>query len=129
MVNIGQLHPVLQEKLSTVIIKAAQQNVRVQAIQGWRDLSTQLHLFEQGLSAAKGFDGPHTKIVNGLPCACAFDFGCFDNNGNYIKDGTHPNYMLVGTIAKEQGLVWGGDFKHTKEPDWDHCELPNWKEI
>lgn len=126
MVNISQLDLKLQGLLHVVIIKAGQQGIRVTAIQGWRDIATQLHLFEQGLSAAKGFDGPHTRIVNGLPCSAAFDFACFDDNGNYIKDGSHPNYTKVGAIAKEEGLVWGGDWR---KPDPDHCELPNWSTV
>jgi hypothetical protein len=124
MINVAQLDRDLQSKMHTVIILCGQAGFRILPIQGWRDLKTQAALYEQGLSAAKGFDGPHTQIDNGIPCSKAFDFACFDGMGNYIKDGTHPDYKKAGLIAKAQGLVWGGDWEH---PDWDHIELPNWR--
>lgn len=51
----------------------------------------------------------------------ALDVAIFQEDGSPITDGSQPEYTLFGSIAKELGLTWGGDFTTFK--DYDHVQL------
>jgi peptidoglycan L-alanyl-D-glutamate endopeptidase CwlK len=84
------------------------------AINYWyRDSDTQAKLVNSG--ASQTMKSLHLK-------ALAVDFLLFDEEDNYITDGDHAYYKLLGKRAKELGLVWGGDWTFN---DAGHVE---WKD-
>jgi len=50
----------------------------------------------------------------------AYDVGVFSTTGKYIDDG--PQYSTLGTIGKNLGLEWGGDWKNIV--DRPHFQYP-----
>lgn len=93
--------------------------------QTWRSAAYQQHLFNIGASEIPAGKSLHEfTLPDGTPAAKAFDWALFDEDGNYIEDGTDDWYADFAAIGKQHGLRWGGDYKHAK-PDWDHLELPS----
>lgn len=95
----------------------------VKIIQGWRDPAYQDQLHVQGISPLTGAQSQHCCMEGAKPASRAFDFGVFDGENGYVTNGQDPRYILAGEVAKNLGLVYGGDFVHPG-PDWDHIELP-----
>ncbi len=125
--NIHDLCPELLTKYRQWLIECHAVPLAVKAIVTWRSGVDQDAAQAAGLSKACAGQSPHNCIdTAGLPSSRAFDFAVFDEDGNYIKDGTDWRYTKAGEIAKSLGLVWGGDFVHAK-PDYDHIEIFNWK--
>lgn len=92
----------------------------------WRDADAQGAAYDQGLSHAKAGESPHNCcLADGTPAARGFDFAIFFN-GAYITDGTDSRYEQAGQIAKDLGLAWGGSWHN---PDYDHVEISNWREV
>lgn len=90
----------------------------------WRGQDEQNEAKAKGLSNAAWGSSPHNHVDGtGMPCSLAFDFACF-SDGQYLTDGTDYHYSHAGDIAKQLGMVWGGDWHH---PDFDHIEVPDWQ--
>lgn len=63
---------------------------------------------------------------------CAFDFAILNEDGKItwntkadLNEDDEPDYPQAGRIAKEVGLIWGGDFKAadgTPRKDMTHCQ-------
>ena len=123
--NIQDLCPELQIAYGELVKKCSNVGITIKAITTWRDGDEQNAAKACGLSNAGAGQSPHNYVnPNGVLCALAFDFGVFDGP-TYITDGKDNRYTQVGAIAKDMGLVWGGDWHH---PDYDHVELLNWKQ-
>lgn len=90
----------------------------------WRSNADQEAAYNAGLSKCKAGEGKHNCMIDGKPASRAFDFAVFDEDGNYITDGTDDWYADFGAIAVKNGLNWGGNWTGGFK-DWDHCELPN----
>ena len=114
-----ELQPLAQQFLD-----ACNSLFKTRIVVTWRDPATQNQCKSEGLSNAGAGQSPHNCTLDGEPASKAFDFAIFDDSV-YIKDGKDPRYAKAGEIAKSLGLVWGGDWNH---PDYDHCELVNWKQ-
>lgn len=100
--------------------------LRVELIVSWRDPEDQDKAHAEGLSNATAGQSPHNFCdTEGNPASKAFDFGIFEDNGEYVTDGLDRRYKQAGDIAEGLGLVWGGSWVH---PDYDHIELANWKD-
>lgn len=93
----------------------------------YRSAEDQNKAHAAGLSNASAGSSPHNCIgPNGQPAARAFDFACYDKNGNYVTNGLDPMYTAAGKFAETLGLFWAGRWKH---PDYDHIQLKDWKTL
>lgn len=125
--NIADLCPELLTKYREWLIECHAVPIAVKAIVTWRSDIDQNAAKADGLSNAAAGQSPHNCIDgHGLPSSRAFDFAVFDEDAQYITDGTDPRYTKAGEIAESLGLVWGGRWKH---PDYDHIELKNWRNV
>lgn len=114
--TIGDLHPDLQPLAEAFLQRVPNSKI----IQGFRNQSYQDQLHFQGISPLTGSTSLHCFTIDGKPASKAFDFGLFEDDGSYIKDGTDPRYAEAGQVAITLGLRWGGDFTN---PDFDHIQL------
>lgn len=123
--NINDLCPPLLILYREWLMQCIAAGLAVKVIVTWRSPSDQNIAKAKGLSNASAGESPHNCYnADGSMGSKAFDFACFDENGNYITNGADPRYTQAGEIGKSIGLVWGGDWHH---PDYDHLELSNWK--
>lgn len=124
--DINDLCPELQTIYREWQMQCAHAGIGARAIVTWRSSADQDKAKADGLSNAGAGKSPHNCCdVDGDPASKAFDFGVFEQNGDYVTNGSDPRYARAGTIGKDLGLVWGGDFKSFHDPD--HLEMPNWK--
>lgn len=125
--NISDLCPELQEIYRQWLDKCHDAGLAVKAIVTWRSSFEQDAAKANGLSNASAGDSPHNCCnPDGSANSKAFDFGVFNPDASYVKDGTDGRYKQAGEIGKDLGLVWGGDWH---KPDYDHLELANWKTV
>lgn len=123
--DIADLCPELQAIYWEWLRRCHLAGLRVRAVVTWRADVDQNIAKAKGLSNAGADESPHNCCLpDGTPASKAFDFGVFDENAAYIRDGEHPDYRAAGQIGKECGLDWGGDWHH---PDYDHLQMKNWK--
>lgn len=93
--------------------------VKVRPVYTFRDAEFQDHLYAQGrtelgkiVTNARGGDSLHQW-------RCAVDFGIW-LNGNITYEA--PYYEILGGVAREQGITWGGDWDADRQKDkndWD----------
>ena len=58
------------------------------------------------------------------------DFGVFAPDGTYITRGQDARYEQAGQIGVDLGCVWGLNARDGWcEPDADHIEEGNWKDL
>lgn len=122
--NLNDLCPELQTiavKCLNDYVSAFPDRRAAKIIVTWRSAADQQAAYDAGLSNCKPGEGKHNCTVDGKPASRAFDFAVFDEDGNYITDGTDDYYADFGVIAVKNGLVWGGNWTGWK--DYDHCEL------
>lgn len=123
--NINDLCPELQVIYREWIAQCHAANLAVKVIQTWRSPIDQDTAKAQGLSNASAGQSPHNCCnPDGSPGSKAFDWACFDENAQYITEGTDSRYTQSAQIGKSLGLVWGGDWENFK--DYDHLEMANW---
>ena len=124
---ITDLCPALQAIYAQWLENCKAAGLQVGAIVTWRSAADQNKAKECGLSNAAAGQSPHNCCdADGNPAARAFDFGVFEG-AVYITDGEDARYGQAAQIAKDLGLVWGGDWISLK--DYDHLELANWKTL
>jgi len=119
-----QLQPIALKCLSDWVAQYPERKP-VKILVTWRSNTDQQAAYNAGLSKCKAGEGKHNCMdVNGKPASRAFDFAVFDEDGNYITDGTDDWYTDFGIIAVANGLHWGGNWTGGFK-DYDHCELPD----
>ncbi len=118
--SLTDLDPRLQPLCQQVLDDYTALGRKIVVTETWRDPKREDMLHARGITAATGATCKHCTTIDGKPASQAFDFALFNENGDYIADGTHPWYADAGQIAQNHGLKWGGDFTH---PDWDHIEM------
>lgn len=132
--DLSFLDPRLQPLCKEWMDQCVKAGLAVSVTYTWRSPDEQNALFAKGRDDAgniidkkavvtnlRGTRSEHCCMLDGKPASKAFDFAIY-KNGVYITDGTAPEYKQAGQIAKDLGLVWGGDFVHPR-PDYDHIEL------
>lgn len=123
--DIADLCPDLQLIYQNWLDKCHAQGLKAKAIVTWRSAADQDAAKANGLSNANAGQSPHNCVtIDGEPFSKAFDFACFDENAQYITNGTDDRYRQAGEIGESLGLEWGGRWN---KPDWDHLQLTNWK--
>lgn len=124
--NLNDLDPILQPLANKFLESCQAAGLECRIVVTFRDPTSQNKACAAGLSAASAGQSPHNCVsAQGLPSSRAFDFALFSGD-MYITDGTDHRYSQAGKIAENLGLTWGGSWKH---PDYDHCELMDWKNI
>lgn len=124
--NLNDLCPELRAIAIQWLAECTAAGLIVKIIVTWRSSADQDAAHAQGLSNAAAGDSPHNCCDDmGAPASRAFDFGIFTSGGVYVADGTDARYHEAAGIAKNLGLVWGGDWLH---PDWDHLEMADWRD-
>lgn len=83
-----------------------------------RDADKAAQVAAGGFSRADFGESPHHYKP-----ALAFDVFPVLPNGDVSKDSTH--YAVIGQVAHEHGLEWGGDW------GWDfaHVQVPDWRDL
>jgi hypothetical protein len=72
------------------------------------------------LTGRSGFDGSTSFSLHQVFPSAAIDLGVYDQQGNYIADGTDSRYSWLGQAVVPGTFRWGGTFS---KPDYDHVEL------
>jgi peptidoglycan L-alanyl-D-glutamate endopeptidase CwlK len=119
---IATLLPEVQPLARDLIGKAAEAGIKIEILSGLRSYAEQDKLFAKGRTApgpkVTNAQGGHSNHNFGI----AFDIGVFEGS-RYIEES--PAYAKVGTMGKELGLFWGGDWESIQ--DEPHFELrPDW---
>ena len=130
--DIKQLHPKLQEIIPKLIEKCEKQGISIKIGECLRTVKEQDELYAQGrtkpgsiVTNAKGsnYSSMHQWGV-------AFDFYLdmdIDKDGKKNDDAfnnSKKTFQKVGTIGKNLGLEWGGDWRSIV--DMPHFQLNNW---
>ena len=125
--NIQTLLPTTQKKARDFMKSVQAAGVTIKIISGTRTFAEQDALYRQGR------DLPGNKVTNARGgqsnhnFGVAWDIGVFQN-GQYLDES--PLYRQVGSIGKEMGLEWGGDWKSmTDEPHFQMVPEANLKAI
>lgn len=121
--SLDDLHPTLKALVPVFLEKWAQEypeRKHIVITETFRPPAREDELHAEGITKATGATCDHCDMLDGKPASRAFDFVIYDEDGQPITDGMDDWYADAGEIAKEIGLVWGGDFTH---PDPDHIQL------
>lgn len=98
------LHPVLREKITSLIYKSREKGLSIRIISGYRSFAEQDLLYKRGsVTKARGGQSYHNY---GL----AVDVALIDKNGK-ISWNPHLPWDEVGKIGETIGLKWGGRFR------------------
>ncbi|WP_041581065.1 M15 family metallopeptidase [Bacillus sp. 1NLA3E] len=123
-----RLNPVVEERSNHLIEKAAAKGISIVITDGFRSVSEQNLLYEQGrttegniVTNAKGGESYHNfglavDFAIKLPSGEVIWDRQYDGNGNSVADWTE-----VVAIAKKLGFDWGGDWKSFK--DYPHLQM------
>lgn len=118
ILHSGQLHPELVRRAERLIEKASSQGFNLYVFEGYRSMERQAQLLAggKGVTNAKPGNSFHNY---GL----AVDIVFKDAQGRPSWSESH-DWQTLGRLGKEEGLVWGGDWK--KPVDRSHFQLvPN----
>lgn len=118
--DISELTPSAQEACKTFLYECEQQGLKVKITETYRSQERQNELYAQGRTKAGQIvtwtkNSRHTSRR-------AWDI-CQDIKGKEYSDTAF--FRRCGTIAKELGITWGGNWN---KPDMPHFEIPeNWE--
>lgn len=125
--SIDALHPLLKRKCEDFLESCKLQGLTVRLIFTYRTPAEQDAIYAQGrtkpgkiVTNLKGDKSKHCFTIDGKPAAKAFDFGIFDG-ATYVTNGSDKRYKQAGTIGKQLGMTWGGDWKSPYDPG--HLEI------
>jgi peptidoglycan L-alanyl-D-glutamate endopeptidase CwlK len=120
------LEPEFKVSAIKLLATLAELSLFVCVVSGLRTIRQQNQLYAQGRST-KGY-----IVTNAKGGQSAHNFGTavdlvpLDDKGG-INWNDKQGFKTIGRIAKEQGLVWGGNFKSIT--DLPHVESATWKTI
>ena len=122
------LHPIVEEKKSELIERAADAGIDILITDGFRTLEEQEAIYAQGRST----DGSVVTYASGGESyhnyGLAIDFALRLPDGSVVWDierddtgsGT-PDWFEVAEIGKDLGFEWGGDWHNFK--DYPHFQM------
>lgn len=122
--QLTDLHPKFQPLAQRFLDAYRATGRRIEIGETWRDPKREDQLHDEHITACTGENCKHCFMIDGKPASKAMDFQLFDENNDYITDGTDGWYADAGDIATSLGLTWGGNFVHAAK-DWDHIEAPD----
>ena len=118
--TIANLDPVIRPFAEKLLVRAAQDGLRLVVVSGYRSMQEQEKLYAQGRTE------PGEIVTNAKPgsswhnFALAFDVASIDASGNIVWPNDSSFWSRVGQIGREVGLEWGGDF--ASFPDRPHFQ-------
>jgi len=112
--GVDLLEPVTRAAVANIIKAAADAGTTLQVLETFRSEARQQALFAQGATQLRQVGVHHY----GLACDLGIVVG---GQINWKAD-----YSVLGRLAKQFGLVWGGDWGHPANPgsfrDYDHVQ-------
>ncbi len=144
--DLAGLLPPLVDAFTRTRARCASAGIDLREVDGFRSPMKQIANFQKG----RAFDPEHgwhvvdhaLVVTNALPAqaphcrGAAIDGMIFENGKPLTMDPHLPAaeaarqllmYTRAGEIGESEGLVWGGRFKSIK--DYDHFELPGWRDL
>lgn len=117
--NIAGLNPVVQPLARRFLHAVWEDGINARIISGYRTDAEQARLYAKYKAGGPVAAPPgHSNHNFGL----AWDIGIFDGDGHYLESSRL--YQQAGSIGKDLGLIWGGDWTNGDEP---HFEFrPEW---
>jgi len=111
--KLQSLNPTFRTKVQSVLNALDQQGFKPKIFFGWRSVVVQQELFNKGRSKVR-FSFHNAQMRDGIPNAYAADI--IDRRWGW-EDAAETNgfWSALGTEAKKQGLVWGGDWVSFKD--------------
>lgn len=122
--QLTDLHPKFQPLAQRFLELYRATGRRIEIGETWRDPKREDELHAKGITPATGLTCKHCFMLDGKPASKAMDFALYDEDNNYITDGSDGWYADAGDIATSLGLTWGGNFQHAAK-DPDHIEIPD----
>lgn len=131
---IVQLHPVLQPKFRYLIVVAHEQGMVVGFHSGVRTFDAQDSLFLKGRNAKGEIVDQSQVVTNARGGDSIHNYGLagdvvFLVNGQWSWNYSGLPYARLGVIAKEVGLIWGGDWKFQDPPHFQYTGGLSLREI
>ena len=112
--DVALLEPVTRDAVSKIITTAMAAGVQLQVLETYRSAERQAQLFDQGATQLQQVGVHHY----GLACDLGIVVG---GQVNWKAD-----YSIIGRLAAQFGLVWGGDWGTPQNPhsfrDYDHVQ-------
>lgn len=117
--KLASMTPLLRPKVEAVLASLEAQGFQPKIFYGWRSVAVQLQLYKQGNTKVK-FGFHNAQNIDGSPNSYAADI--IDSRYAWSdKASTSGFWAALGKAAKEQGLIWGGDWASFR--DWAHVQL------
>jgi hypothetical protein len=122
--RLATLHPVVAERGSQLLQRAAAEGLTLVVTQGIRSFEEQNTLYAKGRTKPPiGRQYIVTKAKGGYSWhnfGLAFDVVVLDSLGKEDWDYRHPGWALAGALGRSVGLEWGGDWPTFK--DYPHFQ-------
>ena len=128
--RLATVRPELADAALRVAYRALREHgIRILWTQGIRSDEEQAALFAKGRTAP-GQIVTYAATADSTPHGrgAALDFAVTLGGKPAWDAAALPLYDLVGAIAKQEGLEWGGDWPPPKT-DKPHLQLPGWKAL
>jgi peptidoglycan L-alanyl-D-glutamate endopeptidase CwlK len=112
--KLQSMNPELRPKVVKVLEKLTEKGFQPKIFFGWRSVAVQLELYENKKSKVK-FSFHNAQTKEGIPNSYAADI--IDKRWAWgVEAKTNGFWDALGKIAKEEGLVWGGDWTDPWDP-------------
>jgi peptidoglycan LD-endopeptidase CwlK len=124
-IDLDALYPPLLERVLDMLARCRALGADYYAVAGFRTYEQQAKLYFQGRTM------PGAKVTNARPGESAHNFGLavdFCRDGYLDRAGLQPDYRpesyeLLGRVAGDVGLEWGGNWRFRDLP---HCQWPGY---
>lgn len=121
--NLIGVYPALADKVRDAADVLARQRTFLLVVSGLRTAAQQDALYAQGRTA------PGHQVTNAKAGYSMHNYGLAVDVVPYLSGGSGrlnwdsdtPQFQVMVTVLEEEGLEWGGDWKHF--PDRDHFQL------
>lgn len=115
--KLASLNAGFRSKVEATLRALREADYQPTVVYGWRSVAVQRALYDTGKTRVL-FSFHNAQTPEGLPNAWAADI--VDVRWMWREPDCHKFFKALGTEAKKQGLVWGGDWKGF--PDWAHVQ-------
>ena len=123
--RLALVHPLLREKVNAAAAQLAAEGTYFRVAQGLRTYAEQDALYAQGRTT------PGHIVTNARGGHSNHNFGCAvdcypflsGSSGELNWNAETPQFQMMVSALKAQGLLWGGDWKAIVDPP--HFQLMN----